>query len=379
MELYSIIKNDGPKRDDVLFWKFTGEDFNTNTQLIVNPGEEALFVKDGQVHAVFTNGKYTLETNNYPFLSSLRNMMSGNVSAFNCKVYYARTADALNLVWGTPAPLQVRDPKWDISIRLRARGAYTIRISDVSKFLFKFIGNNVNLFTTNDFKEKFKSPFIQRISSVITQTLQNAQDEILVVKSDLYAFTEIIYPKLTPTLDEYGVSLVDFYLEALEIDDKDPSYAELQSIRNARNEKRVGALGDIDELNILGDNWQRVQARNILTNIASNEGTAGASVGLFAGAGMGMSAANMAGSGSNGIFSAMGQAPGQPQQPSPAPQAPEASMQQDTIACPSCNAQLGPNAKFCGECGSPVKRNCPNCACEVKAGMKFCGECGTKL
>ena len=62
MELFSVIKNDGP--GDVLFWKFLGEDFRTNSQLIVAENEEALFVKDGVIQEAFDGGKYTLTTNN---------------------------------------------------------------------------------------------------------------------------------------------------------------------------------------------------------------------------------------------------------------------------------------------------------------------------
>ena len=61
MELYSVIKNDGPA--DVLFWKFTGEDFRNGSQLIVAENEVALFVKDGVILETFEGGRYNLETN----------------------------------------------------------------------------------------------------------------------------------------------------------------------------------------------------------------------------------------------------------------------------------------------------------------------------
>ena len=45
--IIEVIKYDGP--NDILVWKFPNEDFNTNTQLIVGPSQEAIFVKGGQV------------------------------------------------------------------------------------------------------------------------------------------------------------------------------------------------------------------------------------------------------------------------------------------------------------------------------------------
>ena len=65
-ELYSIIKNDRPT-DDLLIWKHTKEDFNNNSQLIVMESEEALFVKDGVVVETIQAGKHTLNTANFPY------------------------------------------------------------------------------------------------------------------------------------------------------------------------------------------------------------------------------------------------------------------------------------------------------------------------
>ena len=49
-------------------------------------------------------------------------------------------------------------------------------------------------------------------------------------------------------------------------------------------------------------------------------------------------------------------------------------------ACPNCGASLAPNAKFCGECGQPVKREkfCTECGAKMEGSPKFCPECGAK-
>jgi uncharacterized OB-fold protein len=48
--------------------------------------------------------------------------------------------------------------------------------------------------------------------------------------------------------------------------------------------------------------------------------------------------------------------------------------------CPNCGAALAPNAKFCAECGTPIKATkfCSNCGAELDRNAKFCPECGTK-
>ncbi len=49
-------------------------------------------------------------------------------------------------------------------------------------------------------------------------------------------------------------------------------------------------------------------------------------------------------------------------------------------ACPNCGASIAPNAKFCGECGQPIKREkfCTECGAKMEGSPKFCPECGAK-
>lgn len=48
--------------------------------------------------------------------------------------------------------------------------------------------------------------------------------------------------------------------------------------------------------------------------------------------------------------------------------------------CPSCNAPLSANVKFCPECGAKIqaKAFCSECGAEISPGVKFCPECGAK-
>lgn len=49
--------------------------------------------------------------------------------------------------------------------------------------------------------------------------------------------------------------------------------------------------------------------------------------------------------------------------------------------CPSCNAPLASNAKFCPECGAKIQSqaHCTQCGAKLAAGAKFCTECGAKV
>jgi membrane protease subunit (stomatin/prohibitin family) len=49
--------------------------------------------------------------------------------------------------------------------------------------------------------------------------------------------------------------------------------------------------------------------------------------------------------------------------------------------CPSCEAPLATNAKFCPECGAKLQSaaRCTHCGTKLNPGAKFCPECGEKV
>lgn len=123
-----VIKNTGP--GELLIWRQPEEDFNTNSTLIVMPGEEAIFIHNGTVEQTFDNGTYKLSTENYPFIGRLRRAFSGGISTFNCVVYFVRSADSMEILWGTDSPIQVRDKVWGVRTEVRTRGSYKVKIEN---------------------------------------------------------------------------------------------------------------------------------------------------------------------------------------------------------------------------------------------------------
>ncbi|HEX3266851.1 MAG TPA: adenylate/guanylate cyclase domain-containing protein [Gaiellaceae bacterium] len=49
------------------------------------------------------------------------------------------------------------------------------------------------------------------------------------------------------------------------------------------------------------------------------------------------------------------------------------------LACPSCGAVHPVSARFCSDCGEPLRRTCPSCGSEQPASATFCADCGTAL
>jgi len=309
-----VIKNSGSS--DLLIWRQPEEDFNTNSTLIVMPGEEAIFIKGGVIEQVFDNGTYKISTENYPFISRLRNMFTGGISTFNCVVYFVRKTHSLEILWGTSSPIQVRDKLLGIATKLRARGAYKIQIDNPQKFLTKLIGNNVNIITQQELLDDyFSNEFQSKIKSSITRALNETQTELLGIEARIEEFAEIVEPFMGEVFVEYGLKIIKFSIAALDIDDDElrRRYDEIgmdaiAKLRNAQAERGV--------MDILSEGWGKQQAANILGTLAANPGSGGMAA-TGAGLGMGMAAGGVFGSMAQQMFNPIQQQSTTPNTPQP--------------------------------------------------------------
>lgn len=65
-----------------LVWKHPEENFNTTSQLIVDPTHEALLVLNGNAADLFGEGRHTLTTSNIPLLRKIIEIPTGGKTAF---------------------------------------------------------------------------------------------------------------------------------------------------------------------------------------------------------------------------------------------------------------------------------------------------------
>lgn len=290
VHILNAIANEGSP--NLLIWKSPVMDFNTNSVLIVNPGESAIFIKNGEIVQEFDNGRYELSTENYPFLSNLRNLLSGGQSVYTSEIYFVRKALSNEILWGTDSPIQLRDPVQALQTSVRGRGSYKVTVGNAGLFISKLSGN-VREFTPEDLDYYFYSQFQQKIKSAIATALKNSHEEILGVCSRLEEFANVLTPVIAQILEDYGLNLQSFNIHALDIPDDDPNR---QKLEDAYVRSR--------ELNILGDNYRLVKGMEIIQNIANNPNSGGLA-GAGAGLGMGMAAGSVIGEISKGIFSGM--------------------------------------------------------------------------
>lgn len=372
-----VIKNTGA--GDMLIWLNPQEDFNSSSTLIVAESEEALFFHNGVVEQVFGGGRHKLSTENYPVLSRIRNAFSGGISSYNCKIYFVRIAHTEEIYWGTATPIQVRDPVHKIATKIRMNGTYRVQIENSKKFLLKLVGNNVQFKTKDDLSKFFRAEFIQHLKSVVTQTIISSNEEILGICAQQETLAKIVSAQFSQRLDEYGIRLVSFAIRGMDIPEDDPNRQMLEESFAKRGVRKQEAYAKKEEQDILGINWEKREAAEILRDVANNPNSGGLA---NAGAGLGMAM------GAAGVFSGMANQMMSPMQPQGAPASSNKSgmfeqVDENDLICSECSAVNPADSKFCNQCGAKIEVQqtaiCPNCSVELKPGSRFCNNCGAKV
>lgn len=292
-----VIKNNGA--NTYLFWRQPEEDFNTHSKLIVMPGETAIFVEGGNIVQQFSEGTYELTTNNYPFISRLKNTLSGGISTFHCVIYFLKNADSMELKWGTDDPIQVRDKVYGIRTSVQARGSYKVRIENPALFLEKLIGNNVRGLNQNELNKYFKNEMLMQIKSCVSKFLLLYENEFIGIGAYAGEISEAIQPQINETVSKYGLRCVNFAISYMEPDQTKYDAIDEAQIERIKREKQ--GIGENAFMNQLGSNWDKMKRASIIETLAQNEG-AGNITAMGAGLGMAMGVGSTIGNMANQVF-----------------------------------------------------------------------------
>lgn len=331
---------------DTILYRFpvAGQEIKNGAQLIVRESQSAVFVFEGQVADVFGPGKYTIDGGNTPILSKLGAWKYGFNSPFKSEVYFVNTKQFTDMKWGTSNPIMLRDDDFGI-VRLRAFGAYSMRVADPATFIKEVAGTNAH-FDTEDIDVQLKRAIVTEFSDAIGEMKIPALD----LAAQYKEIGDTIRGKINEDFKTYGLEVTKFYVENVSL----PKEVEEAMDKRAS----MGALGNVQT-------YAQFQAADAMRDAAQNEG---GGAGLGAGLGAGFAVGNQ-------MVNAFGgqQGGGQQQQQG-------GGGQTNTVACPSCGKQNNPEAKFCADCGGKMQVEtvpCVKCGAKLREGAKFCSECGS--
>ncbi len=353
-QLRSVIEWKDPS-PDVLIWRWDGanDELKNASKLLINPGQAAIFVYQGQVQAIHDYpGLFELHTANIPFWTTISKIMQGFTSEHKANIYFVRMTEFMNQKWGTKAPIKYDDPKYKFPVGLRAFGNFSFRLVNPRGF-FTEVTSNREVYTITE----IRNIIVDRLLTPLTDLFAESGFSYSEIDRNRVELSEKLQKMVGPVLTPLGFELTDFRIENTDFDDDTKKRIDKISDKIA-DAHAINALGGVDQASMR--NFATVEQLKAVNTAAGNQG-GGAGLGMGLGAGMGLG---------------QGLAAGMMNQGMNAPATPA------TIACAACNAQMAPNAKFCPACGKPnapaaaATVPCVSCGKQITAGQKFCPECG---
>lgn len=229
--LASIIKYEGD--NETLVWKHPIEDFNFGSQLIVHESQEAIFFRDGQALDLFGAGRYTLQTQQLPLLEKLYKLPTDTEGTFHSEVYFINLATQMGVKWGTDSKVRLFDPASGLHIEIGASGEFNIRVTDSRKLLLKVVGTTgglgqEQLLGIGNGKGFFRSMVMTQVKSYLAQTIKENAINILEIDEHLMALSGALRERINAALDEYGLTMPEFYVSRIVTPDDDPNFRRMK-------------------------------------------------------------------------------------------------------------------------------------------------------
>ena len=322
-QMWTVLEWKDDSTDTIVYrFPMDGKEIMSGSQLTVRESQMAVFVHLGKIADVFGPGKYKLTTKNLPILSGIGSIWYKGESRFKAELYFVNTKQFLNRKWGTSAPVAMRDSEFGM-IRIRAFGNYAFRVTNGVQFMKEVFGTR-GLVKLSEIEGALQNMLVSQMSDTIAESGITALD----MAQNYNEFGEMILTRVQAKFADWGLTITEFNV-----------------INISFPEAVEKAIDERTSLGILSDHmgvYAQKKAADALGDAAKNQGSTGTIVGMGMGAMM------------NNMMAGAASAPAA--QPAPT-----------TAAATSAPKKSG-GAKFCSECGSPVKE-----------GAKFCSECGTKL
>lgn len=397
----------------MLVYKSELTDFNTESILVVDESQQALLYKDGQAEGPYKSGRYVLPTNNLPsfrekFARLFTRRKSGAVDGstpFTCDVYFVNTVNDVNIDWGTPSRILVKDPVYNELVNVGANGNVKVKISDPMRFVVS-INGRMGGYTIDRFAATVRGELLTVLKTHIADAIVAEKVSLLEIATRLETLSKAVERRLNERLEDFGVEAVHLNINDISVDaDSQGRLLERQRKMNTvldaqlqadaeyiiadrrldADVKRTERMAEAKahERQVQGYTYQDEQYWATQQDFAKNPGI------MFR----------------PGMMPPMGY-PGMPypnmMYPGPVPgnqfYNPYGTPNAVT-SCPQCGQPVQPNSAFCGMCGAKIQQpqqgqpaqqshqynqtaqssKCPKCGYPLTPRMSVCPNCDYDL
>lgn len=274
-QLRSVIEWENPDKDTLFqLWSGDGDEIKNASKLIVKPGQGVIFMYEGRIEDVhYKEGLYELQTDNIPFITTLKKFMQGFESEHKVGIYFFWQTKFLDQKWGTVSPIKYDDPVYKFPVGLRARGNFTFRLQDPKHFFVEVVGSEPSYSVS-----EARKTIVARLQQPLVDTFAESGFSYAEIDRNRDELGKALTEKLDADFYKLGFELADFRIEGTDFDED--------------TERRIDRIADMaaeaEAVKRVGLNYAQSQQLEALRDAARNEGgVAGLGVGVGAGMGLG--------------------------------------------------------------------------------------------
>lgn len=333
----------------IFAYKYLNVNLSSKTQLNVGMSQEALLFINGELKEKYSSGKYTLDTANIPVLRKLFGLPFGGQNPFMAEVWYINKSDLLNIKTSTEM-FMVRDSRYPNGLPLVAEVTYGLKVTESEPFLIKLVNEESPLFDYS-IEERFGGRLIREVTAKISSLADQCGFDLPALNAQRSRISDDLKRVLTPFVDGYGLSFIDFNVTQVTIDTSDAARQMTSGFGFDPHTYQQARILDIQE--------------KAMENISNGDG--GLLGALFA---MGMMNNTSAPPPPASVYPQQTQTP-----PNVSPVKP---LEDKThyVYCSNCGKKYSSDVKFCPFCGDEYWA-CPKCGADNDRANKRCVSCGT--
>lgn len=259
----SVLQWDDPQEWEIFRrYQKRNDEIKNLSKLVLQPGQGCIFTYEGTIKGVFAEpGIYDIETDNRPFITTLKKFINFFESDHKTGFWFYRTAEIVNIRWGTRIPITYNDPVYSFPVNLRGYGNFSISITDPEDFFTRIVAG-VSHYYAYDLQELLLS----RIAQPIANYLANARFSYAEVDANLERIAREAATQTASEFEHFGFKLLDFRIEGSSFDEE--------------TNRRIAGISDIQAdvkaAQLAGVSFDELQKMIAMRDAARNPSGAGA-------------------------------------------------------------------------------------------------------
>jgi len=240
----SVIKYEGD--NSTFIWKHPVEDFVSGSMLIVHENQQAVFFYNGEALDTFPPGRHELTTERFHRLGQTATVHTNGVAPFHAEIYFINLSEQMDLKWGTPSRINIRDPESEMYVSIGASGSFSISVNPemVRLLLTKLVGTTKGINWSGEgagfsksIKNVFRGPLVRDINSTLASVITEKKFSLFEIDMKLGELSQALSEKVAPIFAEYGLIINNFAVETISLPEDDPEFVKWRKDFNIRQSR----------------------------------------------------------------------------------------------------------------------------------------------